>query len=68
MSKVVATTTAAAILYEKGYLSLSSKLSDFLQPDSAQGGARGSFSDITVRNCLLHNTGFPPDPTPFNFW
>lgn len=67
MSKVVATTTAVAILYEQGYLSLSSKLSDFLEPSSTRG-SHGSFSDITVRNCLLHNAGFPPDPTPFNFW
>ena len=23
---------------------------------------------VTIRNCLLHNAGLPPDPTPHNFW
>jgi CubicO group peptidase (beta-lactamase class C family) len=54
LTKVVATTTAAMILFEAGKLQLDAPLSRYLPelsnyPDKAQ---------ITVRNVLLHNAGF----------
>jgi CubicO group peptidase (beta-lactamase class C family) len=61
-SKIMATTTAAAQLYQRGYLGLEWKISDetLLGPDFASQGKQ----DITVENLLLHNAGFPPDPNP----
>lgn len=67
MTKIIATTTAVAVLYERGYLNLSSKIRDFLGT-GADGAPLAAFPNVTVRNCLLHNAGFPPDPTPFNYW
>lgn len=61
-TKIMATTTAAAILYQRGLLDLDEKISSpaLLGPDfSAQGK-----ENITVRNCLLHNAGYPGDPNP----
>lgn len=61
-TKIMATTTAAAILYQWGYLGLDEKISSpkLLGPGfSAQGK-----ENITVRNCLLHNAGYPGDPNP----
>jgi CubicO group peptidase (beta-lactamase class C family) len=54
LTKVVATTTAAMILFEAGKLELDAPLSRYLPelanyPDKAQ---------LTVRNVLLHNAGF----------
>src|SRR5688572_5618722 len=54
LTKVIATTTAAMILFEAGKLQLDAPLSRYLPelrsyPDKAQ---------ITVRNVLLHNAGF----------
>lgn len=63
LSKVVATTTAVALLYQHGLLALDDKVSKYLGSEfSAQG--KGS---ISIRNCLLHNAGFPPDPSPW-YW
>jgi serine-type D-Ala-D-Ala carboxypeptidase len=61
-SKIMATTTAAAILYQRGLLGLDEKLSSprLLGPDFSNQGKE----NITVRNCLLHNAGYPPDPNP----
>lgn len=62
-TKVVSTTTAVAQFYERGELDLDTPVQDILGP---QFGANGK-ETITVRNCLLHNAGFPADPIP-NYW
>lgn len=61
-SKIMATTTATAQLYQRGFLGLDTKLCDpsLLGPAFANQGK----ADITVRNLMLHNAGFPPDPNP----
>ena len=63
VSKVVAGTTAVALLYERGYIELDTLVQDILGPEFAQGGKE----NITIRNCLLHNAGFAPDPSPM-YW
>ena len=64
LSKVVATTSAVALLYQRGYLSLDAKIVDLLgDPLYAQNGK----SDIKVLNCLLHNAGYKADPNPV-YW
>jgi serine-type D-Ala-D-Ala carboxypeptidase len=61
-SKIMATTTAAAILYQRGLLDLDEQIASprLLGPDFASQGK----GEITVRNCMLHNAGFPGDPNP----
>ena len=61
-SKIMATTTATAQLYQRGYLGLDTLVADpsLLGPEFAAHGK----GDITVRNLMLHNAGFPPDPNP----
>lgn len=61
-TKVMATTTAAAILYQRGLLGLDELIASprLLGPDFASQGK----GNITVRNCLLHNAGYPGDPNP----
>lgn len=63
VSKVVGGTSAIALLYEKGYLYLDTKVKDILGDKFAQGGKE----NVTVLNCLLHNAGFNPDPIPW-YW
>lgn len=65
LTKVIATTTSIAILYEKGFLHLQDKLSS----DWLLGNEFGVHNkeNITVLDCLLHEAGFPPDPIP-QFW
>jgi len=58
-SKLVATTTAVATLYEKGLLDINAPTSKYL-PAFAVNGKK----DVTVRNLLLHNSGLKPDPDP----
>ena len=62
VTKVLATTTTAMLLYDKGVLDLDMKLADpsLLGPDFASHGK----APIAVRNLLLHDAGFPPDPVP----
>ncbi|QDZ21081.1 beta-lactamase [Chloropicon primus] len=62
LTKVVGTTSVVAWLYEKGLLSLDTLVSspDLLGPEFAQGGK----GNITVEDCMLHQAGFPPDPSP----
>jgi CubicO group peptidase (beta-lactamase class C family) len=60
-TKVVATTSAVARLHQRGLLSLDAPVAAYL---GAAFGAHGKGA-ITVRNCLLHNAGFKPDPVPF---
>lgn len=61
-TKVIATTSAIALMYQSGYLSLDDKVAsaDLLGPQFARNGK----TNITVRHLLLHNAGFPPDPEP----
>eukprot|EP00947_MAST-08B_sp_MAST-8B-sp1_P005402 g5402.t1 len=63
-TKVAATTTAVALLHQWGMLDLDASVASILGPGFSAGG-KGA---VSVRNCLLHNAGFPPDPTPLNFW
>lgn len=63
VSKVVATTSAVALLFQHGYLSLDDYVSKYLGSDFDVGGKR----EIKIRNCLLHNSGLQPDPTPW-YW
>jgi CubicO group peptidase (beta-lactamase class C family) len=62
LTKVLATTTTAMLLYDKGLLDLNMRISDpvLLGPNFGQNGKE----TITVRNLLLHDSGFPPDPVP----
>lgn len=53
VSKVVGTTSAAALLVEEGKLDLNEKVAAIL-PGFEQGGK----GDVTVRNLLLHDSGF----------
>jgi len=62
-SKVTATLSAVGQFYQRGELSLQTKVATILGPKFAQNGKAG----ISVLNCLLHNAGFPPDPNP-NYW
>jgi len=65
LTKVVATTSAAALLYQRGLLSLDTHVGDAsLLGERFNNHGKGS---IRVENLLLHNTGFPPDPVP-NYW
>jgi len=59
-SKVTATTSAVAQFYQRGELNLNTRIVDILGSEYGQNGK----TDITVLNCLLHNTGYPPDPDP----
>lgn len=65
LTKVLATTTSVMILYQRGLLHLDTRVSDqSLLGESFAAQGKGA---ITVRNLLLHNAGFPPDPVP-GFW
>ena len=67
LTKVVATTTAVAMLYDSGDLNLSTPLASphLLGPTFAAGDAQKL--NVTVHHCLTHSAGFAPDPEP-NFW
>ena len=62
ITKIVGATTASALLVQRGLLSLDARLADadLLGPHFGQAGKGG----ITVRDLLLHQAGFPPDPSP----
>eukprot|EP00759_Apiculatamorpha_spiralis_P018653 PhF_6_TR25081/c0_g1_i3/m.34419 len=66
-TKVLATTTAVALLYQGGFLDLDWLVADdrLLGPGFASSPGKG---DVTVRHLLVHSAGFPPDPTPTNYW
>jgi len=54
LTKVVATTTAAMILYDEGKLSLDTKVADVIP------GFAGKWKDeVTVRHLLTHRSGLP---------
>jgi CubicO group peptidase (beta-lactamase class C family) len=63
-TKVVAATSTVALLYQRGFLPLDTRIDSLLGPKYAQEGK----GPITILNCLLHNAGYPPDPTPFWYW
>jgi CubicO group peptidase (beta-lactamase class C family) len=65
LSKVIGTTSVVAWLYEKGFLDLDEKISseNLLGAEFSQGGK----ANVTIRDCMLHQAGFPPDPVP-NYW
>jgi serine-type D-Ala-D-Ala carboxypeptidase len=66
-TKVVSTTSAVALLFQNnsfGTSGLQTKVGSILGDEYNTNGK----SDITIENCLLHNAGFPPDPTPYDFW
>ena len=60
LSKVTATTSAIALLYQNGFVRLDTRVSDVIGPTFSSHGK----GDIQVLNLLLHNAGFPPDPVP----
>jgi len=60
-SKVLGTTSVIAMLYEQGYIGLDDLVSKYL---GDQYGNNGGKATVTVRNCLLHNAGYLPDPDP----
>ena len=54
LTKVVATTTAAMILYDEGRLALDSKVADYLP------GFVGKWkNEVTIRHLLTHRSGLP---------
>jgi len=59
LTKVVATTTAAMLLYEDGRLELDAPISRYLPEFS--GGDRDA---VTVRHLLAHTAGLPAGATP----
>jgi len=59
VSKVMATTAAAAYLYQRGHLDLGMRVADVLPGYEANG--KGA---TTVLNLLLHNAGLACDPSP----
>ncbi len=63
VSKVLGTTSAVALLYQRGYLNLDMKIADVLDKDFAVNNK----DSITIKHCLLHEAGFQPDPNP-QFW
>jgi CubicO group peptidase (beta-lactamase class C family) len=66
LTKVMVATTAAMWFYQRGELDLDWAVSDPRLLGSAFAG-QGK-SAITVRQLLLHTSGFPPDPTPNEFF
>jgi CubicO group peptidase (beta-lactamase class C family) len=61
-TKIMGGTTAAAVLYQAGLLDLSMPVADptLLGPVYAAQGK----STIQVRDLLMHQAGYPPDPVP----
>ena len=55
LTKVIATTTATMRLYDKGLIDLDAPVGRYLQPFE-----QGEKRRITIRELLLHRSGFPP--------
>lgn len=55
VTKVIATTTATMLCYDRGLFKLDDKVAKYLPKFAAQGKR-----NITIRNLLLHNSGLPP--------
>jgi len=58
-TKLIATTTAVATLYEKGLLDIDAPVTKYLPSFAANGKG-----DIYIRHLLLHNSGLKIDPDP----
>ena len=59
VSKVVATTATAMLLYQRGQLDLDAKLGDLL-PEFVMGrGPDDRRRRVTLRHLLAHNSGLP---------
>src|SRR3990172_3634339 len=58
LTKVIATTTAAMMLYERGALPLDARVVDYL-PELQQGPDAAAKARITVRHLLTHSSGLP---------
>lgn len=65
VTKVVASTSAAMLLYQLKVLDLDMAVADasLLGANFTAGGKAG----VKVRHLLEHSAGFPPDPSP-NYW
>ncbi len=66
-SQVIATNTAIALLYQSGYLSLSTPIASPSLLGPAFAAPNNTKAPLTILNLLLHNSGFPPDPVPW-YW
>ena len=55
LTKVVATTTAAMLLHERGQLNIEALVSEYLP-----GFDRPDKRDVTIRHLLTHTSGLPP--------
>lgn len=55
VTKVIATATATMICYDRGLFKLDDKVAKYLPKFAANGK-----QNVTIRNLLLHNSGFPP--------
>ena len=55
VTKVIATTTATMLCYDRGLFKLDDKVAKYLPKFAAQGK-----QNITIRNLLVHNSGLPP--------
>jgi CubicO group peptidase (beta-lactamase class C family) len=62
VTKVLATTSAIGLLYQRGYLRLDDKIHDLLKDTKYRDS--GGKENVTVLNCLLHNAGYHADPLP----
>lgn len=60
LTKVFSTTSAVALLYQQGIISIDDRVVDYLGDEFKVNGKEA----ITIENCLLHNAGFSPDPDP----
>ena len=60
VTKVLSTTSATAILYQKGFLGLQDRVTKYFPAFGVNGK-----DAITIENLLLHNAGFAPDPDPW---
>lgn len=64
LTKVTMTTSAVMTFYQRGELDLDWYVVDLLGPSFDNNGK----SAIKVINLLLHNAGYPPDPTPYWYY
>jgi CubicO group peptidase (beta-lactamase class C family) len=62
LTKVIATTSAIMKLYEQQKLDLNAAVANYI-PQFAQNGK----ADVTIRNLLLHNSGFPAGKPFYKF-
>lgn len=63
LTKIISTTSAVALMYQREWIKLDTKIIDILGDKFAANGK----GEVTVKHCLLHNAGFQPDPQPW-YW